>query len=170
MPLPFVKIEPFTGVISFDELAQALLKEVISADATMQLYQRAAWREAVGGSETIEGLDRLENLGLAQVRFAFHLEPVSSSWASRAWGVLTEPLGRGWFSRVARILATPPRGFRLASSTASGGVAVSITMSREQSGMWKVQREPQELINPMAPLAPAPHDAKEAPGVADLIG
>lgn len=149
MALPFVTLAPFSGALTFDELARGLLKEVIEADALMQVRQRAAWREALGGSEMLEGLDRLENLGLAQVRFAFRLEPVDVSWSARVWAVLTEPLGPGFFARVARRLARSPRHFRLASSSSSaGGLDVSLTVAREEDGLWKVHRQQEDRQSP----------------------
>jgi hypothetical protein len=150
MALPFVTLAPFSSTLTFDELARGLLKEVIEADALMQVRQRAAWREAVGGSEVFEGLDRLENLGLAQVRFTFRLVPVDAPWPSRVWAVLTEPLGPGFFTRVARRLTREPLRFRLASSSRSaGGLEVTLTVAREEDGLWKVHRQLEDRQYPI---------------------
>jgi hypothetical protein len=151
MPPPLVKFASFSAPLGFEELARGLLKEVISADATMQLYQCLAWQEVGRGSEPLEGAERLHNLGLKQVRFTFHLEPVGASWPARTWGVLTEPLGTGWLSRVAQLLAAPPRSFRIAPGPTEGGVAVSIIVGRESNGEWQVRQEPE------APLTTLEH-------------
>ena len=146
MSLPTVTLSPFSGSLSFEELAQSLLKEVIEADALMQVRQRVAWREALKTAVVLEGTDRLLNLGLTEARFSFRLDPVGTSWAARAWKVLTEPFGKGWFARVAWLWSTHPRRFRLASPRAeAGGLHVTLTMGRSADGHWQVHRQPEAL-------------------------
>ena len=144
MALPNLRFGDWLDSMSLGDLSKALLKEVIEADAYMQVKQRAAWREALRESTVLEGLDRLENLGLSEVCFTFLLEPHHRPWLRRIWFVLaTLPLGAGWLSQAFAILLQPAQQFRFARPQTRPNATmsqVSIVVSRSEDGRWGVHR------------------------------
>lgn len=144
MTLPNLKFGNLQDSMTLGDLSEELMREVVRADADMQVVQRAAWREALRESSVFEGLDRLENLGLQEVCFTFLLEPLRGPWLRRIWYVLAElELGQGWFSQAAAILLQPAHQFRFARPQAHPHAhlsQVSIVVSRSEDGHWTTHR------------------------------
>ena len=134
------------------ELLRALMKEVIEADAQMQVQQRSVLREALGSEPLIEGLDRREILGLLDVRLSFDLERVPRSWRARLWEVLNLPLEQGWTARATNLLFHATAQLRLADASVSPDRArfkVTLRIGRATEGHW---REGMEVEPPQAGL------------------
>lgn len=132
MKLPRLRV-PAAGEATFAELMRALASEVAEADATFQLRQRLAWREATGGrSAVLEGLDRLGNLAVQEVRFTFQLEPAPRPWYLRLWDAVTRrPAARGaTFRFVQRRRGQGAPAFQ-----------VSVSVGRNAQGAWDTTLE-----------------------------
>jgi len=128
LKLPRLRFAPVREA-TFADLVRALAGEVAEADATFQLRQRLAWRDATGGaSAVLEGLDRLGNLGLQEVRFSLQLEPAPRPWYVRLWDFLARrPVTRRDTFRFAR------PGGRNAGAPA---FQISVTVGRSSGGAW----------------------------------
>ena len=143
--------------LTFEELSRTLMAAVIQADAAMQVAQDMAWKEASGGVVIVEGMDRLENLGLAEVRFTMALEPAQAFLPARLWAALAEPLGRGWFGRVKQSLKEGRGRYRLVSGgDGAKAVLLVITVGREEDGRWHVRSDRREPTK--ANTQPAPQE------------
>ncbi len=70
------------------------MAEIIKADAEMQINQRLGWQELNQDFPTIEGFDRLENLGVKEVTLTFWMKPTKFGFFSRLWILLKHLFGR----------------------------------------------------------------------------
>lgn len=138
-----------TEWLSFEEVLRVLLKQVVAADAEMQLQQGLAWKQVtaplrVRGIDVAEGLEHFRELGITELRLEFRLEPRMPGRCARLWRALRRLIGIPG--------AVQPMRYRLVA--ADGGacaIDVTVTVGRTADGAWDVTTEPAEG----APLAHA---------------
>lgn len=125
-----------TDGLPFSKFVEHMMQEVIRADAEMQLLQRSGWIGLNKGFPLAEGLDHLEFLGLNEVRLTFWAEPVQPGLWGRFKRWRKSLLGRP--EPAAKSL------YRLMPEELEGktGFKISITVSRGQDRIFKVESEP----------------------------
>ncbi len=80
--------------LPFKDFLQNLIAEIIKADAEMQINQGLVWQEINKDFPTIEGFDRLENLGVKEVTLTFWMKPMKFGFFSRLWILLKYLFGK----------------------------------------------------------------------------
>ncbi|WP_210397039.1 hypothetical protein [Motiliproteus sediminis] len=145
MPLESVlSIDPRRRWLSLEEVTDALLADVISADARFQLAQAAAWKSfaaelnhrgaALGHGDLAAGWGRQANLGMDRLSLGLTLELYRPPWWQRLWLWMTTLIGR----------KPPPRPakYRLAGAGAGAPVLqLTLVATRTAEGRWRVAPE-----------------------------
>ncbi len=116
----------------FGELLELFTEHVTHADASMQLRQRLAWNRLVAGHPLLEGIDRLENLGVTEVQIGMCLEPTGIGWLARVWRHVRMLFGA---VDVPKFRLVAPRKRRTQ-------VSVTIRVTRQRDGSWGASAEP----------------------------
>jgi len=131
-----------TEWLSFEEVLRALLKQVVAADAEMQLQQGLAWKQVtaplrVRGIDVAEGLDHFRELGITELRLEFRLEPRMPGRCARIWRALRYLVGMPG--------AMQPMRYRLAATNSGTcAIGVTVTVGRTADGAWDVTTESAE--------------------------
>jgi len=116
----------------FEECLQLFLEHVVHADAWAQIRQRLAWSDLSPREPLLEGVDRLENLGLVEVQLGFSLEPAGSGWAAR--------LSR-WVRSLFGAVETVGTFRLVAPGSQRAHLDVSVKIGRQRDGTWAVSSE-----------------------------
>lgn len=132
--------------ISFQNLLQHLLQEVIRADAEAQLLQQRGWfdlehwlRERMEPIP-ITGLERKDYLNLASVTFVCNVCPVPPGLWARLVGAWNYLVGKH------RIIF-PIDCLKVVPGVGKDSMTLTITVSRGSDGIYSVDVKPQ---NPLA--------------------
>lgn len=127
-----------------DQLIEAVLADVIAADANFQLTQAKAWSDfsaslnelnQLSNVERIElgvGFGRLENLGLSELSVSLPLEVYRPGWLRRCWwGAIRLFGGKG----------PGDRRFRVAERGSGAVMELLIKARRDAAGRWTVESQ-----------------------------
>src|SRR3569833_2246201 len=131
-----------TERLSFEEVLRALLKQVVAADAEMQLQQGLAWKQVtaplrVRGIDVAEGLEHFRALGITELRLEFRLEPRMPGRCARIWRARRYLVGMPG--------AMQPMRYRLAATNSGTcAIGVTVTVGRTADGAWDVTSESAE--------------------------
>src|SRR3569833_3171480 len=123
-----------TERLSFEEVLRALLKQVVAADAEMQLQQGLAWKQVtaplrVRGIDVAEGLEHFRELGIPELRMPGR--------CARIWRALRYLVGMPG--------AMQPMRYRLAATNSGTcAIGVTVTVGRTADGAWDVTTESAE--------------------------
>ncbi|OZG75258.1 hypothetical protein BTA51_02415 [Hahella sp. CCB-MM4] len=144
-----------------DQLLNAALADVISADAHFQLSQAKAWRDfghslaefsqvpPAEREDLATSLSRLENLGLVEVSITLPLEAYKPNLFLRVWL---------WFRKVfGSQLPDTVDQFRLTKPDRQQDLEVCIKVQRGERGKWEVSTSQQtsDSLNNSTPMTAA---------------
>jgi hypothetical protein len=111
--------------LPFKDFLQNLMAEIIKADAEMQINQRLGWQGINKDFPTIEGFDRLENLGVKEVTLTFWMKPMKFGFFSRLWILLQYLFGKS--PKIAFSLVRP------LIDADKNGLEVKVVVSRDRN-------------------------------------
>lgn len=125
---------------SLEELVQAVLEHLTSADAAFQMRQRETWKkiaaaftpldrlEQLGGLEFVAGLDRFENLGLSEFEIQICVRRRRFARFRRAVRRIFGDAGQ-----------PEEEEYRLKNSGRwGGGIQVRVAARRSPAGSWHI--------------------------------
>jgi hypothetical protein len=130
------------GWFELQDIIDAMLADIVSTDANFQLTQAQAWRDfadsineynqvpAAFREDLVEGLGRLENLGIQELSVKLPLERYSPGFLRRLWWSIKALFG---FSKQENVQL-----YRLSKQGKKGVIELTVMACRQQSGKWEV--------------------------------
>lgn len=134
-----------SGWFELQDIIDAMLADVVSADANFQLTQAQAWKDFTNSvndfkqipaeyrEDLVAGLGRLENLGIERLSLSLPLEMYTPSFFRRILWVIKAFFG---FSRKQNAQL-----YRLSTQGKKGVIELKVIASRQQFGKWNVSSE-----------------------------